>query len=78
MIYKFQIKNLDCANCANKLEQTLQKIEGIERLSLSFMTEKLVFQCREENKEELVRKICEVILKNEPKVQISEVSKHGF
>ena len=43
--YKFKIKGLDCASCANELENALQKIDIIENVSISFMTEKLVFEC---------------------------------
>ena len=71
--YKFKIKNLDCANCANELERTLQKIDIIENVSISFMTQKLTFECNEENKEQALEKIRKVIKKQEPDVTIEEV-----
>ncbi|MGD9212365.1 MAG: heavy metal translocating P-type ATPase [Desulfobacteraceae bacterium] len=33
---KFQIKNLDCANCAAKIERELNKINGIQNASVDF------------------------------------------
>ena len=57
MIYmksKFKIKGIDCANCAAKLESTIQKIEGVEGASISFMTERLVIECKEEEKQEVM------------------------
>ncbi len=71
--YKFNIKNLDCANCVNKLEGALQKIGIIENVSISFMTQKLTFECTEENKEQALVKIKKVIKKEEPEVTIEEV-----
>ena len=71
--YKFKIKNLDCANCANELERSLQKIDKIENVSISFMTQKLTFECSEENKEQALEKIRKVIQKEEPDVTIEEV-----
>ena len=71
--YKFKIKNLDCANCANELEGALQKIDIIENVSISFMTQKLTFECNEENKEQAIEKIRKVIKKQEPEVRIEEV-----
>lgn len=71
--YKFKIKNLDCANCANELERILQKIDIIENVSISFMTQKLTFECNEENKEQAIEKIRKVIKKQEPDVTIEEV-----
>lgn len=71
--YKFKIKNLDCANCANELEGALQKIDIIENVSISFMTQILTIECAEENKEQAIEKIRKVIKKEEPNVTIEEV-----
>ena len=71
--YKFKIKNLDCANCANELESALQKIDIIENVSISFMTQKLFFECAEESKEQALEKIKKIIKKEEPDVVIEEV-----
>ena len=71
--YKFKIKNLDCANCANELESALQKIDLLSNDSISFMTQKLTFECNEENKEIAITKIKQVIKKVEPDVIIEEV-----
>ncbi|MCX4365422.1 MAG: cation transporter [Bacilli bacterium] len=71
--YKFKIKNLDCANCANELEEALQKIDGIENVSISFILEKLTFECNEEDISSLLEKIRKVIKKEEPDVELEEV-----
>ena len=33
---KFYLKNLDCANCANKIERGLNKIEGVQQANVDF------------------------------------------
>lgn len=71
--YKFKIKNLDCANCANELERALQKIDMLENVSISFMTQRLTFECSEENKMEVIKKIRKVIKKEEPDIEIEAV-----
>ena len=71
--YKFKIKYLDCANCANELEWALKKIDIIENVSINFMTQKLTFECVEEKKKEALEKIRKVIKKEEPDVVIMEV-----
>ena len=71
--YKFKIEGLDCANCANELESALQKIEQIENVSISFIMQKLSFECQEENKETALEEIKKVIKKEEPDVTIEEV-----
>lgn len=71
--YKLKIIGLDCANCANELERALQKINTINNVTISFITQKLTFDCLEENKEDALEQIKKVIKKEEPDVTIEEV-----
>ena len=70
---KFRIKGLDCANCAAKLESEIQKVEGVNEASISFMTERLVIECEENEKQEVMDKVNKVIKKEEPDVTIEEI-----
>lgn len=38
-IYKVEV---DCANCAAKMEQAIKKVSGINNATLNFMTQKLI------------------------------------
>lgn len=71
--YKFNIKNLDCANCANQLEKSLQTINIIKNVRISFITQKLIFECLKENKKLALEQIKKIIKKEEPDVTIEEV-----
>ena len=73
MKMKFKIKGIDCANCAAELERAIQKIDKVKEASISFMTEKLVIECDEENKEEVMKQVQKVIKKEEPDCTIKEV-----
>lgn len=42
MTFIYKINGLDCANCASELEYKLSKIEGINSLTLNFMSGKLI------------------------------------
>ena len=68
----FKIKGLDCANCAAHLEEKIKKIEGVEDATISFFTEKLVIECSENEKEEIIEKVKKLIKKEEPDVTIKE------
>lgn len=70
--YKYKIKGLDCANCANELERALQHLEMIENISISFITQKLIFECEEEKKNQALESIKKVIHKKEPDVIVEE------
>ncbi len=41
-VYKLQ--DLDCANCAAKMEHQIKGIDGVTSASMSFMTQKLVIE----------------------------------
>ena len=71
--YKYKIEGLDCANCANKLEESLRKIDLIENVSISFMMERLTFSCNEDNINDALKQIKKVIRREEPDVSIKEV-----
>ena len=70
--YKLKIEGLDCPNCARELEEELQEIADIENVSINFLTQKLNFDCNEENYDELIKKVKKTITKSEPDVTIEE------
>ncbi|MCI8759619.1 MAG: heavy metal transporter [Clostridia bacterium] len=69
----FKIKELDCANCATQLENSIRKIEGIQMVCINFMTEKMVLEYDNDNKEEIIKKVKKTIKKEEPNVKIEEI-----
>lgn len=70
---KLKIKGLDCANCAAELERAIQKLDGVENVNISFMTQKMELEYNETRKEEIIQKVKKVIKKEEPEVTIEEV-----
>ena len=46
---------VDCANCANKIEAALSKLDGVESVSINFMTQKLRLQADKDNFEEVLK-----------------------
>lgn len=51
---KFKMVNLDCANCAAKMETAIGKIEGVESAVVSFMAQKLTLVADDERFDEIV------------------------
>lgn len=70
---KFKIKGLDCANCANELENAISKIDGIENAVINFMTERMELEFDETRKEEIMKKLEKVLKREEPDVSIEEI-----
>lgn len=68
-----KLRGLDCANCAASLENSIQKIDGINTASISFMTERLVIEFDENNEREIMKKVKKQIKREEPDVEIEEL-----
>lgn len=71
--YKFRIDGLDCANCASTLESEISRISLINNVSISFMSQRLSFNCEEDNYDEAVKLIKKIIKKEEPDVTLEEL-----
>lgn len=52
---KFKMENLDCANCAAKMEAAINKIEGVKEATVSFMTQRLVIEAEDDRFDEIVK-----------------------
>ncbi len=52
---KFKMVNLDCANCAAKMETAIGKIDGVESAVVSFMAQKLTLVADDERFDEIVK-----------------------
>ena len=56
----FSIKNIDCANCAAKIEDKINKINGVEEAVLNFMMEKLTVEFIADTDDEILKVIEEI------------------
>ena len=52
---KFKLQDLDCANCAAKMEEKIKKIDGVADASISFMLQKLVIEADEADFERILQ-----------------------
>ena len=56
--------NLECAHCAAKMEEQIAKLDGVNSVTISFMTQKMTLDCDESKILEIVlqaKKICRKI-----------------
>ena len=52
---KFKLEDLDCANCAAKMEEAIKKIPGVNDANVSFMTQKMTIDAEDERFEEIMK-----------------------
>ena len=58
---KFKLEDLDCANCAAKMEDAIKKIDVVNDASVSFMTQKMTVEFEDGTDE---KKVMKQVLKN--------------
>ena len=63
---KFKMQDLDCANCAMKMETAIRKIDGVNDATVSFMTQKLTIDADDEKFESIMDQVVRECLKVEP------------
>lgn len=66
----FKLEDLDCANCAAKMETAINKIDEVKSATVSFMSQKLIVETEQELSDELMKKIIKVCRKVEPDCKI--------
>ena len=63
---KFKLTNLDCANCAAKMENAIKKIDGVRDANVSFMTQKMTIEADDSRFDEIMEEVQSVCRKVEP------------
>ncbi len=66
----YKMRDLDCANCAAKMEDAIRKLDGVQDVSISFMTQKLTIEAEEDRLDEIMRQAVKVCKKVEPDCEI--------
>ena len=58
----FILEELDCANCAAKMQEKIKKVKGVNDCSITFMTKKMFLDAEDVQFENI---IMEVVLKDQ-------------
>ena len=67
---KFKLIDLDCANCAAKMEEAIKKIDGVTDASVSFMSQKMTIDADDARFDEIVKTVVKDCKKVEPDCRI--------
>ena len=66
----YRMEDLDCANCAAKMERAIAKLRGVVSVRVNFLTQRLAIEAEEEDFGELMRQVVKVCKKVEPDCKI--------
>lgn len=62
----FRLEDLDCAHCAQKIEDGIRAINGVQAVSVNFLAQKLSLEAADADFDEILKKAVKVAKKIEP------------
>lgn len=68
-----KLEGLCCANCAAKIENEVRRIDGIEDVTLSFMTQKMTISAPDDQIERVVEEATRISKKIEDEVTVKRL-----
>lgn len=66
----YKLENLDCANCAAKMENSIKSLDGVKDCTLSFMTRKLTLEAEDDKFDDILKKSIQICRKIEPDCRV--------
>ena len=66
----FKMENLDCAHCAAKMEDAINKLEGVNKATVNFLAQKMTVDAVDDRFDEIMQEIVKVCKKVEPDCEI--------
>ena len=66
-----RLVDLDCANCAAKMEAEIGRLDGVTQVSVNFMRERLVLEAPDERFDEVLAAAEKIIQRIEPDVTLT-------
>ena len=67
---RFKLQDLDCANCAAKMEAAIAKLDGVNAVSVSFLSQKLTLDADDERFDAILAQAVKLCRKVEPDCKI--------
>ena len=66
----YKLQDLDCANCAAKMEDAIKKIPGVNDANVSFMMQKMTIDAEDDKFDAIMEEVVRVCAKVEPDCKI--------
>ena len=66
----FKLVDLDCANCAQKMEDAIKRIDGVQDANVSFLMQKMTLTAEDDRFDEIVQQAVKECKRVEPDCEI--------
>ena len=70
MTKRFKLVDLDCANCAAKMEDAIKKVDGVKDATVSFVMQKMTVEADDARFDDIMKEIVKVCKRVEPDCEI--------
>lgn len=67
---RFKLVDLDCANCAAKMEDAIKKVDGVKDARVSFVMQKMTVEADDARFDDIMKEIVKVCKRVEPDCEI--------
>ena len=66
----YKLDEIDCANCALKLEDAIKKVDGVDDAKVNFMTQKLTLIAPDNRFDDVLDDVVALVAKMEPDCEV--------
>lgn len=66
----FQLEDLDCANCAAKMQDAILKIDGVTDAEVNFLLQKMTITADDASFDKIMKQVVKACRKIEPDCEI--------
>lgn len=66
----FNLEDLDCANCAAKMERAISELDGVISVNVNFIMQKMTLEAADDAFDEVLKKAVKIIRKVEPDCRV--------
>lgn len=66
----FELEELDCANCARKMQEAIAKIDGVKFVSVNFLSQKMTLEADDDKFDAVLKEAVKAVKKVEPDTSI--------
>lgn len=66
----FELEDLDCANCAAKIEAAIAKLDGVMAVSVNYIMQKMTIEAADDEFDAVMKKVVKLCRRIEPDMRI--------
>ncbi len=70
---KYKLDEIDCANCALKLENAVKEVNGVISAKVNYMMQKLTFEADEASIDQVEKDVLAVCRRMEPDMDVKSI-----